>query len=81
MATRRPSIAQQRLARVRAIKEQYYTDDLSLEERLEVKDDRVAQLEREVAELRARLHAERAERTEPEPAPPRKPAFDFYRDD
>lgn len=78
MGTRRPSIAQQRLARVRAIKEQYYAEDLTLEQRLEIKDARIEELELENADLRARLHAARAR---PEQTPPPKPAFDFYRDD
>ncbi len=78
MASRRASIAQQRLARVRAIKAQFFAEEMPIDQRLDVKDVRIAELESEVAELRSRL---RAERTEPEPAPPRKPAFDFYRDD
>lgn len=80
MAIRRPSIAQQRLARVRAIKEQFFTEEMPIEQRLSVKDARIDELEREVADLRSRLRAERTE-PEPAPAPPRKPAFDFYRDD
>lgn len=78
MASRRPSIAQQRLARVRAIKEQFFTEELTLEQRLEVKDARIAELEQEILELNALL---RDQRSQPESAAPDKPVFDFYRND
>ncbi|MDW3176702.1 MAG: hypothetical protein R8J94_04860 [Acidimicrobiia bacterium] len=78
MASRRPTIAQQRLARVRAIKEQFFTEELTLEQRLEVKEARIAELEKEILDLKALL---REQRSQPESTAPQKPAFDFYRND
>lgn len=77
MASRRPSIAEQRLAHVRAIKEEFFHEELSLEEQLQIKDARIAELERELEELRGRL---RRSRSNPEELGPTKPAFNFYRD-
>jgi chromosome segregation ATPase len=77
MASRRPSIAEQRLAHVRAIKEEFFHEELSLEEQLQVKEARIAELEREVEDLRERL---RRSRSDPEDVGPTKPVFDFYRD-
>ena len=77
MASRRPSIAEQRLAHVRAIKEEFFHEELSLEEQLQVKDARIAELERELEDLRERLQRSRSA---PEGIAPIKPVFDFYRD-
>lgn len=77
MASRRPSIAEQRLAHVRAIKEEFFHEELSIEEQLQIKEARIAELEREIADLREAL---RRSRSDPEDVAPIKPAFDFYRD-
>jgi len=57
MAKKRPPVAQQRLARVRAIKDEFFTQDMTFEERLELRDARIIELERQVAELHERLRA------------------------
>lgn len=67
MGKKRPSVAEQRLAHVRALREEFFSDEPSLEEQLELKDERIAQLERELDLLRAKL---RTERKEPEASAP-----------
>ena len=76
MASRRPNTTERRLAHVRAIREQFYAEELTLQEQLEAKDERIAELEREVELLQERLQL----RAEPESVAPRRPEFDFYRD-
>lgn len=96
MGSRRQNTTERRLAQVRAIKDRYFAEELTVEERLEAKDARIALLEGQVAELKQRLdRLERAkvrsERPRPErrnpPAPaivdddePEQSGFDFYRD-
>ena len=77
MANKRPSIAEQRLAHVRAIKEEFFHEELTVEERLHLKDERIAELEREIDILRAQL---RQRRLEAETTGPQSPASDHSRD-
>lgn len=76
MANKRPSIAAQRLAHVRAIKDEYFHEELTIEERLRLKDERIAELERELDILRARLR----NRVEAESGGPRSSAMDGSQD-
>jgi hypothetical protein len=76
MASRRPNTTERRLAHVRAIKEQFYAEELTLQEQLDTKDERIAELEREVEFLQERLQL----RAEPESVAPPRPEFNFYRD-
>ena len=76
MASRRPNTTERRLAHVRAIREQFYAEELTLQEQLEAKDERIAELEREVELLQERLQL----RAEPESVAPPRPEFNFYRD-
>lgn len=68
MGKRRPSVAEKRLARVRALKDEFFSDDLTLEEQLHAKDAQIARLEREIDILRAKL---KNQRSEPEPTAPK----------
>ena len=96
MGSRRQSTTERRLAHVRAIKDRYFAEELTVEERLEAKDARIALLEGQVAELQQRLdRLERAQTQTPRPRPERQnpvastpfddadqqqAGFDFYRD-
>lgn len=94
MGSRRQNTTERRLAQVRAIKDRYFAEELTVEERLQAKDARIALLEGQVAELQERLDRleqtqERTARPRPErrTPPPRVVAdqgqqsgFDFYRD-
>lgn len=92
MEKRRQNTTERRLAQVRALKERYFSDELTVEERLKAKDARIALLESRVAELEQRLEKlQPPTRSQPErktrPAKERKPlfeseqhGFDFYRD-
>lgn len=77
MGSRRQNTSERRLAHVRAIKDQFYTDGISVEEQLVAKELRIAELEHEIADLRERL---RDRRSEPELVAPDRRSFDFYRD-
>lgn len=76
MASRRPNTTERRLAHVRAIKDQFYAEEQTLQEQLEAKDERIAELEREVELLQERLQL----RAEPESLAPPRHEFNFYRD-
>ena len=95
MENRRQNTTERRLAQVRALKERYFADELTVEERLEAKDARIALLESQVAELQRRLdQLERLQsdrdvtsssprRPQPEVSAPsnaEQTGFDFYRD-
>ncbi|MFT7474091.1 MAG: hypothetical protein ACI81L_001011 [Verrucomicrobiales bacterium] len=86
MGSRRQNTTERRLAHVRAIKDEFYADEPSLDEQLETKDQRIVELDREVEMLRLQLLQERKKQhPEPEDSAPasadREPsAFDFYRD-
>lgn len=67
MGKKRPSVAEQRLAHVRALRDEFFSDEPSLEQQLAQKDERIAHLEREVDLLRAQL---RTQRKEPESTAP-----------
>ncbi len=69
MGSRRQNTTERRLAQVRAIKDRYFAEELTVEERLEAKDARIALLEGQVAELKQRL--ERIERVQQRPQAPR----------
>ncbi len=49
------SVTEKRLAHVRALKAQYFAEDLTIEEQLQAKDARISDLEDRVAELERRL--------------------------
>jgi len=78
MGSSRPGADQRRLKQVRAIRQEYYGHELTLEEQLADKDRQIKKLTDEIAELRALLV--NRERPEPEDLGPEKPVFDFYRD-
>ncbi|MFT7475837.1 MAG: hypothetical protein ACI81L_002779 [Verrucomicrobiales bacterium] len=84
MGSKRQNTTERRLAHVRAIKDQFYADEPSLDEQVEAKDRRIAELDREVETLQLQLRQERMkQRPEPEdsaPAAADRPAFNFYRD-
>lgn len=96
MDKKRQNTSERRLAQVRALKERYFSEELTVEERLAAKDARIQLLETEVAELKLRLErlearAQRSAPSRPErPNPPAKQhsplfeseqaGFDFYRD-
>lgn len=89
MENKRQSATERRLAQVRVLKERHFSEELTLEERLEAKDAQIALLESEVADLQQRLEQleERASyKREPERRAPAQsteadvPRFDFYRD-
>ena len=83
MGTKRPNATERRLSRVRALKAEYFAEEMTIEEQLAVKDARIVELEREVEVLRLKL-----ERQRPRPEQPTarsdtqraEPRFDFYRD-
>lgn len=58
---KRQSTSERRLAQVRALKERYFSEELTVEERLRAKDAQIVLLENQVADLRRRL--EKLERT------------------
>lgn len=85
MGATRPNATERRLARVRALKAEFFGEELSVEEQLAAKDIRIAELEREVEVLRLKLerqrpegHGPRSASTAPTPSSPQ--TFDFYRD-
>ena len=86
MGSRRQNTTERRLAHVRAIKDQFYADEPSLEDQLKARDRRIAELEREVETLRLQLAQQRRkQRPQPEdsaaaPVEHERSAFDFYRD-
>lgn len=67
MGRKRPSVAEKRLARVRALKDEFFNDELTLEQQLHAKDAQIVRLEREIDLLRAQLGNRRSE---PESAAP-----------
>lgn len=77
MGKNRPSAAEKRLAHVRALKNEFYNDEPSADDLLAEKDARIAELEREVDILRARLKTHRAE---PETATPPPTGSNLSRD-
>ena len=96
MENKRQNTTERRLAQVRALKERYFSEELTVEERLEAKDARIELLENQLAELKRRVDA--LDRKVAPPQPPqserrtrptreRSPlfeseqhGFDFYRD-
>ena len=78
MGSSRPGADQRRLKQVRAIRQEYYGHEPTLEEQLAEKDRQIQKLTDEIAELRALLM--QRERPEPEDLGPEKPVFNFYRD-
>lgn len=59
MGKKRPNAAQKRLAHVRALRDEYFSEEPTLEEQLAMKDARIAQLELELDVLRAKLRRQR----------------------
>ncbi len=89
MENKRQSSNERRLAQVRVLKERHFSNDLTLEERLEAKDAQIALLENQVADLQQRLERLEAKATGrplPESSAPTprseagEPRFNFYRD-
>ena len=78
MGSTRPGADKRRLKQVRAIRQEYYGHEPTLEEQLAEKDRQIQKLTDEIAELRALLV--QRERPEPEDLGPEKPVFNFYRD-
>ena len=59
MGTQRPNASERRLSRVRALRAEFFPDELSFDEQLAIKDDRIAALEREVEVLQLQLERQR----------------------
>ena len=83
MGTKRPNATERRLSRVRALKAEFFADEMTVEEQLAAKDARIVELEREVEVLRLRLERQRPQ---PEQRAPQADShssvarFDLYRD-
>lgn len=83
MGTKRPNATERRLSRVRALKAEFFAEEMTVEEQLAVKDARIAELEREVEVLRLKLERQRPRPEQPASRPDAQstePRFDFYRD-
>lgn len=83
MGTKRPNATERRLSRVRALKAEFFAEEMTVEEQLAAKDARIAELEREVEVLRLKLDRQRPLPEQPASRPDAQsaePRFDFYRD-
>ncbi len=83
MGTKRPNATERRLSRVRALKAEFFADEMTVDEQLAAKDARIVELEREVEILRLRVERQRPAPEQRAPVADAKnsePRFDFYRD-
>jgi|GEM_PF-2451015 len=83
MGTKRLNATERRLARVRALKAEFFAEEMTADEQLDIKDARIAELEREVEILQLKLERQRPRPEQPTSRPdvePTEPHFDFYRD-